>query len=514
MRALLCIIGVALVAVAGFVFVFRPYMVGNPPQIPSGWGQRIAPQYVGKPAVPHPITTTAIPKNPFLAQGNSSTMHVDSYASDVHPRGGPLGVNPSVTSYAHAALGGECACVTFDSRGNIVAVCATFKEFNLMLLRPDTLQPLAKMTLPPRASSKGLNIRKIMSDTSGGAYFFLDNEDRAVLVDAKQHLRVIAQHWDGASVEFQTVQDYDLLPLLKEYTDENDLVTAVLPDWAGRYWFVSREGLVGVLNPNTSSLSALRLEGEEIENSFAVDEQGVYVVSNRALYGIVAQLPDGKPEVVWREEYEISPRQKPGVITRGSGTTPTLIGTDYVAIADNAEPRIHVLIYKRKMNIEGPRLVCKVPVFEAGKSATENTLIGIGNSVIVENNYGYDLFLTMMFGKTAVGGVARVDFSEESRSGKIVWMNPIISQTTVPKLSLETGLVYVYAKKPGIGWGVDAYYLAALDFETGETVFEVLAGTGVSYDNNWAPITLGPDRSVYVGVLRGLVKIADEKVVK
>lgn len=511
MRTLIALgVAVALAATA-FVFTFRPYSFGAPPRIPAGWGTSLAPKYIGTPAVPHPISAEGVPQNPFLASGNSSNMHVDTFASDAHPLGGPLGVDPVVITYARGAVGGESACVAFDSKGNIVTVCGSFSEFTLLLLTPDELKPLARMSLPGRASNRTLNLRAIMTDTSGGAYFFLDNEDRAVLVDAEQRLRVIAQRWEGNSVTLETVREYDLLPTLRQDSEPGDMVTSVLPDWSGRYWFVSRKGLVGYVDRDTGEVAALRLAGEEIENSFAVDAEGVYVVSDRALYCITATEADGTPSVAWREEYARSLTLKPGSITRGSGTTPTLLGSDYVAIADNAEPRINVLVYRRRVDVGEPRLVCKVPVFEAGKSGTENSLIGIGNSLIVENNYGYDLFLTMMFGRASVGGVARVDFSEETGTGEVVWMNPIISQTTVPKLSLETGLIYVYAKDPSIGWGVDAYYLAALDFETGETVFRTLAGTGVSFDNNWAPITLGPDRSAYVGVFRGLVRVADGK---
>jgi len=440
---------------------------------------------------------------------NSNNMHADSYASDVHVKGGLLGRKPEVISYAHGKrFGGECACVTFDSTGNIVAVCATFKEFSLLLISPDNMKPIARLKLPQRASNKSFNLRKIMSDTSGGAYFFLDEKDRAVLVDANQDLKVVGQRWDKDKPYFEIEKQYSLKQVLLDKTRESDVVTSVLPDWQGRYWLVSRLGLVGVLDPNTGSIDAITLEGEEIQNSFAIDQNLTYVVSDKALYGI-GTAPEGlKPTVFWREEYEVARHKKTGSITCGSGTTPTLLGDKYIAIADNAEPQINVLVYDRRIEKKMKRLVGKVPVFEAGASATENTLIGIGNSLIVENNFGYDLFTNMMFGRTGAGGVARVDFTEEDGCS-VRWINPIVSQTTVPKLSLETGLVYVYAKDPSAGKGVDAYYLSALDFETGETVFEVLAGTGVSYDNNWAPITIGPDRSVYVGVLRGLVKISD-----
>jgi len=504
------LLAVAILGVVGggVVFVFRPYSFGTPPQIPQGWGWKYVQKFKGASATAHSLNVEAPPQNPHLAATASSNMHVDSYASDVHLKGGPLGRNVTVQTYAHGAFGGECACVTFDSRGNIVAVCATFKEFSVLLMQPHTLETIARLDLPPRASTKSLSLRKIMSDTSGGAYFFLDDKDRAVLVNANQELVVIGQEWRGETPSLRIERTYSLKGTLRDSTSDDDVVTSVLPDWQGRYWFVSRGGLVGVLDPNTSGVCVLRLAGEEIQNSFAVDENAIYVVSDRALYGVGARPGDMTPVVLWREEYEVAARDKLGAITRGSGTTPTLLGDKYVAIADNADPKIHILVYDRRAEITGERLVGKVAVFEAGASATENTLIGIANSLIVENNYGYDLFTNMMFGRTGAGGVSRIDFSEEEGCS-IKWYNPIISQTTVPKVSLETGLIYTYTKDPSVGKGIDAYYLSALDFETGQTVFQVLVGTGVSFDNNWAPITIGPDRSAYVGVLRGLVKVSD-----
>lgn len=508
-RFLFSVIILILLFIAFVIFVFRPYSFGNPPRIPKGWGYNLAKPFKGSEAIPKPILIANTTNHPYLANTNSSTMHVDAYASDAHPFGGPLGKDPKIQSYAHSAFGGECACITFDSRANIVAVFGSFKEFALLLISPDNLKTLAKISLPARKSNKSLNIRRIMNDTSGGAYFFLDNKDRAVLVDANQDLKIIAQIWDGHHVHFEVVKKYSLMDVLQENSNPDDVITSVMPDWTGRYWFVSRSGIVGVLNPITEKTSVLLLDDEEIQNSFAIDKNGVYIVSDRALYGITTNSDSDQPFIVWREEYEIAKRKKRGSITLGSGTTPTLLGNKYVAIADNAEPQINVLVYNRCMDFTGPRLICKVPVFKRGKSATENSLIGIGNSLIVENNYGYDLFTNMMFGRTGAGGVARVDFSEENGKCEIKWYNPIISQTTVPKISLENGLVYVYAKDPSVGWGVDAFYLSALDFETGETVFQILTGTGVSYDNNWAPITLGPDNSAYIGVLRGLVKVSD-----
>ena len=80
--------------------------------------------------------------------------------------------------------------------------------------------------------------------------------------------------------------------------------------------------------------------------------------------------------------------------------------------------------------------------------------------------------------------------------------------SVVPKVSLGNGLVYTYTK-PARPSGDDPWYLTALDFRSGRTRYKRLTGYGLGFNNNYAPITLGPDGSAYVGVLGGLVRVAD-----
>jgi hypothetical protein len=57
--------------------------------------------------------------------------------------------------------------------------------------------------------------------------------------------------------------------------------------------------------------------------------------------------------------------------------------------------------------------------------------------------------------------------------------------------------------------GTDAWYLTAIDFHTGATVFQRLAGAGLGFNNNYAPVSVGPDESAYVGALGGVVQLRD-----
>jgi hypothetical protein len=76
----------------------------------------------------------------------------------------------------------------------------------------------------------------------------------------------------------------------------------------------------------------------------------------------------------------------------------------------------------------------------------------------------------------------------------------------VPKLSIANGLVYTYAKDSGSS---DPWYWTALDFRTGRTVYQALAGTGLGYNNNYAGIALSRSGTEYLGTLAGIVSLHD-----
>jgi outer membrane protein assembly factor BamB len=499
----------ALVAAAlAFLFVFRPWSCGQPPAIPQGFGHAWVSPYDGRPAEAHPLEGERPPRHPWLAPNGASNMHGDAWASDTQSQPGPLGRTPSVRSVARGSLGGECATVAFDRRGRIVTVCASFVGMDLLLLDPTSLRELARYPLPQRPSTRSLNLRRIVTDTSGGAYFYLDAQDRAVLATSDHRIRVVAIEDGERGPAFRLEHSYDLEPALAAAGFGDDPVVSTLPDWKGRHWFATRHGLVGVVERGSGSVATRVLSGEEIQNSFAVDADAMYIVSDHALYAFDVG-EDGAPRVLWREAYDRGTRRKPGMIHQGSGTTPTVLPGGLVAIADNAEPRVQVLVYRSGRGVEGSRLVCRVPVFGPGRSATENSLVGFGRSLLVENNWGYDLFPLMMFGRTGAGGLTRIDVAEDGSGCHVAWTSDELAQTVVPKLSLANGLLYVYTKSRRAPPGVDAYYLTAIDFRSGETVFRALTGTGIGWDNHWAPVTLGRDGTAYVGTLRGLIAVRD-----
>ena len=156
--------------------------------------------------------------------------------------------------------------------------------------------------------------------------------------------------------------DYNLNPVLRP----GQQLTSALPDFDGRIWFVSKQGgVVGVLNPRTRRIRATHADSE-IENSFAVGRDGVYIVSERSMYRF-GLTHGGRPVVTWRVRYRNSGLHKPGQVDAGSGTTPTILPGGYVAITDNADP-MDVVVYRTAARL--PRRAdgwcARCPVFHKG----------------------------------------------------------------------------------------------------------------------------------------------------
>lgn len=198
-------------------------------------------------------------------------------------------------------------------------------------------------------------------------------------------------------------------------------------------------------------------------------------------------------------------------MNQGSGTRPDLFGTgeEYVAITGNADDRMNVLVHRRGTDVPADRrLVRSVPVFGSGRPTTDNSLISCGNSLVVENNYGYENPTSLPLGRSVVRGVTRTDVRSDGSGCDTVWESAVRSPSAVPKRSTANGLLYFHEKEPN-ALGVDARYLTAVDFLTGDRRWRKLTGTGPAYDNNWAPITIGPDGTAYAGVFNGIVAVRD-----
>ena len=411
--------------------------------------------------------------------------------------------------------------------------------------------------------------------------------DRRVVKDEMVYLNLNVAVQEGTIVE----------EILDKKPKENKL-TAIMPDAEGRVWFTSKFGVVGVIDTlgekteegcpkiyaaaiqlfaveqKARQLFAPLPEGaeeffadakkaaeeqdiekfpeirarfrelflgksdfaEQIQNSFSVGPDGVYIVSNIALYKLrfnadtkkIELDPSWKPtyakgDLVYDNDHKI----KPGHLNDGSGTTPTVVGDRFVAIVDNGPESVHLNVFRQ----DDGALVSKLPLFDPGKGAVENSVVAYRDHLIVGNTYGY--FDPFKENETA-GGIMRFDF--DAAKGTYVeregWpaAGHIDGKTATPKLSTPRGLIYVYNREDELTNGHHDWVLTAIDFRTGWRVFKIKGyfdkgefddsvsriveraalGKG-NYDrkvfnNIWGTFTFGPDNTVYLGAYRGFLR--------
>ena len=453
----------------------------------------------GAAATPHALVPATGPQNPYMAKDPNSNIHNDTWMTDAYRRSGPLGKNLQATSGAYPAS--LCASLAFDRKGRIVSVCPSLAGApQARIIDPKTLEVLASYDMPQAPNAPGT---VLFQNFTGGGYFFLDNKDRIWSATKTSHLFVLAQSDDGRTLT--KVEDYDLSKVLTD----SQRITSALPDFQGRIWFVSKnDGVIGVLNTKTRAIKTLKL-GEQVQNSFAVDRDGVYIVSDKRMYRFHAS-DSGKPVIDWKVTYRNSGIKKPSQVDAGSGTTPTIMPGGYVTITDNADP-MNVVVYRTRTKLPKgtKRVVCQVPVFRKGASATENSIMVSRSSAFVENNYGYQDPFGPNVGAPTVAGFARVDIKADGSGCRKVWENrTTAAPSVVPKLSTKSGLIYTYIA-PTDPTGVNAWFWAAIDARNGKEVWRTLAGTGLAFNNNYAGLAIGPDGTAYLGAFGGMLALRD-----
>ena len=462
-------------------------------QVPASMGQAST-------AAPLPVPHQV--QHPFLAESQRSSMHGGAHNWDINTYGGPLGHKTSAKHRVFSSIIGVAPNISFDSKGRLITVSIKLTGIELHLLDPETLETLALLKLPPKASA---------SDNSGGGYFHLDSQDRVLLAPANNTISIYEITQRSGELQWSLAEQYSVAGVVPEGVNIHD----VIPDWIGNLWFVTGGAYLGYREQSTGEFYTYQLpaEGETIQNSFAVDDEGLYVVSTDALYQFQIDAQTKQPVYTWRADYDNGAAQKPGTLSHGSGTSPTLIGSDLVAIADDGDPHTNIVVYKRAASIDGGRLVCKVPLFKQGQSATENSLLVYGNAMVVQNDYGHVYTGNAL--KTSPG-IMRVDVREDRTGCDVVWSNETFLSQSLPRLSTATGLLYFYTfQKQSTGDVFGGWYLTAVSWETGLPVWDRLIGRGTgsmidALSSVTAPVVLGPNGAAYVGIRTGVVMAKDE----
>jgi hypothetical protein len=451
--------------VSGWIAGFVVALTGAVLVIPDGWlpippapGVMAGPSYAGRPTSARPVAAE-VATNPHVSAAESAA------------RPGPLGLQPDVET---AWLGLErCGRIEVSSDA-LVALCTGRSGQRLRVVDPESMRPVATRDLDGAGDSG--------CEATG---FFLDDTDRAVVATADRQVLVVPTSPDDGEVRLATEASWDLKP----WVAYGDCVVDVAPDWLGRLWWVSQDGLVGTIVPDTGAVAVLDL-GEGVDRGLAVDEQGVYVVTDVALHRLEAGA-DGVPVDAWRSEQSGT-----------SGSAPVLLDGGVVAITDEADDRLEVVFVSRATG----ETVCRQSVFEKGRGATYSDLASLGSGVVVTNNDGYSSPRSTLLGFTSSPGIARVDLVD---GGCVVeWTSEVSSPSSGVTASWPNGLAYAWTKRPSLT-GVSAWYVTAIDVASGRSMWSARTGTGLLAGSDGSTITLAADGSAWLGTLAGLVRVRD-----
>lgn len=420
--------------------------------------------------------------NPFLGPAGTSTMHGDAGSSDATPLSGPgtgkLTVDP-------LPLAAACPTLLEGSDGLVLALCTSILGQTPTVHLIDTsalgtgsagssVGSSSVGSFSPAASVAQLELAK--GSLLGGVYAYLDNDNRLVAVDGNRTL-VRVQHEQKPNGGWRLFVDQSVD--LTSSIPDGDNVTGLAPDWQGNVWFATGAGRVGSVDGGGVARILQLPAGEEVQNSISTSAFGTAVATTHALYQLSA-AQDGTPTIDWRAPYDRGSARKPGQLSWGTGSTPTYFGPngdDYVTIVDNADTQVHLLVYRAATG----EMVCSQKVLSTAGPGSENSPIGIGNSVFVAGTYGYP-YPTVPEGAGPavpasapfVGGMTRVDVDNAGTGCHTVWDNDARS-SAVPHLSTADGNLYTVVRQ-GLPLSsdsttpLDGFAFTVIDPNTGEVL--------------------------------------------
>ena len=444
------------------------------------------PQHQGGVATAKPLPPLPMPRHPYQDNNGYAGAHGDSYNSGVMPHAGPLGLDPQVMSRMTSALFSGCSTQHFDNRGRVVTICVGFTGSRLLLLDAADLSILAAKELPALA----------------GWYFRMDQHGQVVLPAGDLSLQVYRVEEASGSPQWVRVAHYDLSSLVPEAKRGiRSVPMDLVADWQGNWWFGIWDPAIIGYRDGDRNLLVHEFEGEILENGMAANPQGIYFVTDQYLYGMRAG-PQG-PEVFLRFPYDAGGGVN--ALSKGSGTTPVLLGEQLIAFGDNASPQPNLLVYRLDDVADEERLVCKMPLFKPHRGSLENSFIGYDHSIIIENNKHFAVFGDS---RAAEPGIARVDVRPDLSGCNLVWETYEVRAGSGSKLSTATGLIYTHELLQDTGL-VKAWYITALNFETGSVAWRHYLGSGKQWDNAMLTLSIGPDGLLTSGTFAGLVALRD-----
>ena len=474
-----------------------------------------------------------MPQNPGLADNNFNSAHQDSYCTESVGLTGPTSKTLKLTTQYHPyGMFGVMAC---NSNNQMIST-GVWKEHNLVVFDADC----HIISATKFGAISGLSF--------SGGYFYLDNNNNAIVITSSNLICFPTAHVERKSDVYplEPVWSSDDIVSMVTGCATGNLLYSAFPVWGqtNRYWCILSGDYniqSGTLNSNafvavveiipdptrqnkckTKVLGKKELPNQWNNNSIAGDEEGLYVVTNKmdnattpAKTGCLHKFLFNKNTKVlttaWVHDYESCGYLLVGQTNIGSGTTPTLTTTEdgvkCVSITDNAAPQVNVVTVNRSCGV----LISKTPVFTKKRSGNEASLIGVKDTIIVENNYGHTLDFPYPQYISNEPGMACMKIKEPSL--EIEWENSVTTFFGMSMLARESGIIFGFT---GSWYDSNAstvgpqYSVVALDAFSGRIIWRIPVGRGVEYCHEYGGFYFNrTGNSIYVGANNYIVCIKD-----
>ena len=302
--------------------------------------------------------------------------------------------------------------------------------------------------------------------------------------------------------------------LPEDMREEVTRILGISMTYDGHLAVASKGGLF-VFDRNLERKDYLRFPpGEHVENSIALDEKRIYVVTSKAMRGVAwdgERLSVDEADGGWISAYEAMPEGEAiakGAASHGSGTTPTLMGFGddddrLVLISDGSADGAQLVAFWRDEIPEGfeqkpgapSRRIADAIRLEVSPLTVEASPAAYGTGVIVLNSTYPEsapaplsiIGNAFLAGETrpAPRGAQKFEWNAAENRFEEAWFLEDIDNTDwmPPAISPANGLAYVATRVDSV------YEYRAIDFETGETVARWIFPDDSVLWNNWGGIT-------------------------
>ena len=459
------------------------------------------------------------PRNFFLADSPWPMTHRNPYCQASSPLPGPQPSEVGRGLFKVRTASEEAVAITLNfSPKNEQGNFSLWGSSRTTLYKLNGNEGKWRSATSVRKSGKG-------TQAISGAYTVLDKDGRMFI--PRDSTVLVYQEEEPGEPKSRIRKLNEFRIPAKMLVDSSEVIVGMNLTYDGYLAMVTDRSLVIVMNRDSGAMIFYRISNEEeVSNSLALDEEGgLYIVTHKRM---IRLNWDGKTLVkAWDSPYPSSDVLMPGRLGRGSGTTPTVMGTgnqDKLVVIADGEKRMNIIAFWRDKIPQNwkplpgfsERVAGVTPILfgdpSRERSITDQSLLVRGyEAVAVNNDYGdhqadvwsnFWIILWSNYKDYAPYGIEKFEWVPGERTLRSVWANSKLSiPNGIPTMSSETNQIYY------LGQHEEKWTIEGVDWTTGELSFRYPLENAVKYNSYYAAMEIGYDGDLVTGIVGGALRL-------